>query len=230
MLFATIEKNPSPQITAEDPFIAKWTTAARQDNVQEARRLLDTRDAFDIDTPLTSLGNSALGIALYHGNLAFAQFALEQGASPRFRNGDKGCKNSILQLASRHLDGLAMVLGTEAKLDVNHQDARLCTPLMEAVNIIDDSVFQRPEHKWAPERANCIDLLVEYGAQVDLQNIEGRTALMSAAFVQSEVLIRALMRHGARINIRSGCDKRAEDYATDPHIKALLSKPLLQIV
>ena len=61
--------------------------------------------------------------------------------------------------------------------------------------------------------AQMIDLLVAHGANVELREIYGRTALMVHALGLKVDEVRALLRHGASFNARDNNDRTALDLA-----------------
>lgn len=119
------------------------------------------------------------------------------------------------------------MLSTDAIEDINHQDQKGCTALMEAVNICSNGF---PDHNLSKYRVDCIKALIESGANVDTQNTEGRSALMSAAFSGSVTLVKELLRHGARVDITCAQGLKAMEWTDNEELKKILSRPNLRVV
>ena len=73
----------------------------------------------------------------------------------------------------------------------------------------------------------AVRLLVYRGANVNLQNIAGRTALMTAAANGDVEIAALLIDHKANVKLQDASGKSAFDYALEEHhpeIAALLSR------
>lgn len=77
-----------------------------------------------------------------------------------------------------------------------------------------------------PEKLEFADILIDAGIDVLRQDHEGRTALMYAAGIGSEKLVRRLLAAGARKEIRDKKGNCAADYCKNPEIRKILMPAL----
>ena len=66
--------------------------------------------------------------------------------------------------------------------------------------------------------------LLDYGAEVNLRDKNGATALMAASEARNAELVKLLLDHGADVNIQDKQGKTAHALASDPTIKEILAK------
>jgi ankyrin repeat protein len=67
-----------------------------------------------------------------------------------------------------------------------------------------------------------VRLLVDKGAQIDLQGINGFTALIVACMNESTEIVKLLLEKGANADLRDKEGKMALDYTENSKIKSLL--------
>lgn len=77
-----------------------------------------------------------------------------------------------------------------------------------------------------PEKTELADILIGAGIDVLRQDNEGRTALMYAAALGNEKLVRQLLAAGARKDVRDKTGKKAADYCKNPEIVKILTPEL----
>ncbi|WP_103666799.1 ankyrin repeat domain-containing protein [Pseudanabaena sp. BC1403] len=131
-----------------------------------------------------------LGEAAMYGKLAEVQKLLASGADPNIIT---ECGKSPLMLAAMygHKNVISALLkaGTDPNLAGDEEFDEGMTALM----YIASSFF-------ASNRAEVIKFLVEHGANVDLQNDKGKTALMVAG--ENTDAVKALIEMGANLDLR----------------------------
>lgn len=77
-----------------------------------------------------------------------------------------------------------------------------------------------------PEKLEFADTLIDAGIDVLRQDNEGRTALMYAAGIGSEKLVRRLLEAGAKKDVRDKKGNSAADYSKNPEIRKILTSAL----
>jgi ankyrin repeat protein len=188
--------------------------AARAGSCEDILTFLfdDTR----IDEP-NNQGNTMLMLAAWYGHAKAVEFLLMKGASPRHRNDDGAC---VLQFGSRNHDVLKLLLATEAAVDINSQDYEGYTPLTQATNIYSGETLT-PGHDLSlvPERIKCIKTLIEHGANLDMVNQQGRSALMIAASTHSVAFVRAILAGSPNRDLVCRKGQRAIDLTTSSAVK-----------
>jgi ankyrin repeat protein len=138
-----------------------------------------------------------LGDAAMYGNLAKVQQLLRQGADP---NALIECGKSPLMLAAMYGHRSVMEALLDAKADPNLCSEEEFEEGQTALMYIASSFF-------AANRAEVIQLLVDRGANVNLQNAKGQTALIVAG--SNTDAVKALIEVGADLNLRDNHDNTA---------------------
>ncbi|MEM7362549.1 MAG: ankyrin repeat domain-containing protein [Pseudomonadota bacterium] len=87
------------------------------------------------------------------------------------------------------------------------RDRMQCTPLIIAASRPDNN----PEKTVSYDMSRVVELLINAGADVDAQDVNGRTALHRAAFAGNDKVIELLLDHGADVRIVNKKGKRAID-------------------
>jgi ankyrin repeat protein len=194
-------------------------------NGRPAMNILSLMDEIDcsIDERIGNCGDTVLTIAAYHGDADLVRALIRRGADPRAVSELQSA--SVLVFGSRHSAVLNVLRETDARLDVNYcVPADGFTPIMQALNIRSEtSVFSDFDYNLVEERLECIRILFEMGADIDVQNAYGRTAIMSAAHTGEPRLVRALLKHNPDLDVVCCNGKRARDYAPSKEVKKLLS-------
>lgn len=74
-----------------------------------------------------------------------------------------------------------------------------------------------------PQNEEVIRCLLEHGADVNAQDMEGETALMRAVFHERKNHIRLLLEAGADPDIQTNAGRAAKDYTSLQEIRDLLT-------
>lgn len=176
-----------------------------------------------IDERIGDCGDTVLTIAAFHGDAELVEALIRYGADPRAVSESQSA--SVLTFGARHSAVLNILRETDACLDVNYgvpPDG--FTPLMQALNINQGmSFFGGFDYSLVEERLECIRILFEMGADVDVQNAYGRTAIMGAAYSGEPRFVKALLEHDPDLDVVCCKGKRARDYAPSKDIQKLLS-------
>lgn len=204
--------SPRPASCANaDPKFRFAFQNARSGGVSWLKRAL--AEGFDPASGTGGLGTTALMLASLYGRLEAVNLLLDAGSNPVQKAADGGC---ALNYSVGHLPVLNRLLDTRAREDIDHRDCYGTTGLMRVMSFHDGNPFKVTwDHECTPVRAQCIDVLMAAGARIDAQNIFGRTALMNAAYSGSLRLVEALLRHGARADLRCEEGKSALEFVSD---------------
>lgn len=152
--------------------------------------------------------DKALIQAAFDGELAKAQGLVKKGASIE-ATGPKKRTSMIWAAANGHTPVVEFLHGAGA--DINAKDSNGQTVLMFAVK---------------GSHVEMVEYLLENGADIDARSIkQGFTALITAAAIGNETMVRLLLEHGADKNIAERNGNTALDRAGQyghPDIAALL--------
>lgn len=174
-------------------------------------------DEVDIDEP-NQHGNTMLMLAAFYGHADAVELLLQKGASPMATNHNG---SSALQFGSRNPQVLRMLLDTTAIEHINHQDDDGITPLLRATNIR-EGVFSELDVSAIPERVECVRLLLQSGADIDLASDKGRTPLMNAAYIGDVDLVGTLLEGNPDLTRICKSGKRAREWASNDEVRSLL--------
>jgi ankyrin repeat protein len=136
------------------------------------------------------------------GQVLQVDLLLDRGA--RFDVVDNSDKTAIVYAAAKGFTGIVARL-LDAGIDVNRPYGNHLTVLMWAAGH-GNEVPPR-------EGAEMVSLLLERGAETDLADNRGRTALMIAAELGHDQAVGALLEAGARIDLQDKDGKTARDLA-----------------
>ena len=157
------------------------------------------KTGINIDTLLSEYG-SALHQAAANGHEELVSQLLKQGANVNIRhNGTYGNGETPLHLiaeaAWRQVDIDVASLLLDNGAEINSQDNRGRTPLLEAVN--------RQESSDGYDNIMFVSLLLEKGADVNISDDDGNTPLMRATQFYSgdhSKVVKLLIKYGAHVN------------------------------
>ncbi|MEJ0092322.1 MAG: ankyrin repeat domain-containing protein [Methylocella sp.] len=183
--------------------------AAENDRVQVVQFLLEK----GADPNLG--GRSEAGpliAAAYNGNRLVLHMLLDRKADPGKL--DSTGKSAILYAAARGNAPIVRDL-LDAGVDVNATYSNGLTALMWAAGHAQDAGID--------DVAQTMALLLERGALVEAQDARGRNALMIAAELNHQEVVKTLLAHGADASQRDKMGKQARDLTTDATIRALLA-------
>jgi ankyrin repeat protein len=190
-------------VVASGPeFEGALAIAVSNDDLEEATRLIShgenaNRKEADGTTPLF--------IAVENGNVEMVRLLLDAGAKINARNDKK--ETPIMQLdedASPELVELLLRFGARTNDTSKSRDTALIT-----------SVGRRAK----PE---VVKALIDAGAQLDVQNEDGMTALMYAVDLECLETARLLVFAGANVNLRDNDKESAWDKTSDDELETLL--------
>jgi len=161
-------------VTVDYEFPAFWAIA--QENNEEFKKLVNA--GFDVNTK-DSLGETALHLAVEHGNLEIVRLLLERGADVNAKN-----KNGLTPIWGINDDDTTameifrLLIRSGADVNVSNEDGE--TLLMQAS---------------AADSVEGVQMLLKAGADPHLKDKDGVTALMKTG---SEAIKTLLRQYGAR--------------------------------
>jgi len=145
----------------------------------------------------TEVLESSLAIALRFGNTESVRVLRDQGARLDWR--DANGETMLMEAASSGVPSLVREI-LKYHLDVNARDSGGWTPLLYAVG-----KYHYGEEPPPVNRAEVVILLLAAGADPNVQNGDGDSALLNSAYNEEAAL--ALIKGGANVNVRN---KRGE--------------------
>lgn len=159
-------------------------------------------------------GETALSAAAFNANVELASLLLARKARPD--TVDSTGKGVILYAAARGSAQIVEML-LDAGVDPNVRYRADLTALMWAAG--------HPDATPADAALRTVKLLLARGAKVDLVDDRGRDALMIAAGLGHDAIVRALLDAGADRTRRDKTGRSALDLAASPEIKAIIAGP-----
>ncbi|KAL3125271.1 hypothetical protein niasHT_000682 [Heterodera trifolii] len=190
-------------------------------NIQQLRVLIDSLDADELNILLrwtvdpverdNTRSRSALWTAFLRQHTEIVDLLLEKGADPNEPVADQvnniNTSMTPLFFAVRHanLPLCRLLVARGANVDLGTDSA--ITPLMIAA--CDRS------------QTEIVTFLVENGANINLQNGDGATALMYACYKGNVDIVRLLLSHGANVELTDfeGFRFALKDAATEGHLE-----------
>jgi ankyrin repeat protein len=142
------------------------------------------------------------------GNVSTVKILLSKGADPKLQ--DATGKTAICYAAARGYSSIVREL-LDTSIGVNTRYGNLLTVLMWAAGHDDGTGSSDVE--------DVLTLLLARGADLNLQDNRGRTALMIAASLGHRKAIDILLSHGADKNLRDKSGKSAEDLASSDDVR-----------
>ena len=194
----------------------------------------------------SSLGDTPLILAVKKGNIQIIKLLLNKGANPNEKDDENNWtplywainniyinnnyeiveilikKKSSLKIkdkfgytplhwaAKKNEFRICKLLINQRKININSKTKTGFTPLM--LSVVDDD----------EEAVKITSLLIANGAEVDLQDDKGRTALIYAVINNSLPNIKILLNSKANVNIADEQSKTAIDYAESRKVKKLI--------
>lgn len=188
----------------------------------ENEKLKEKLNELDDINMLNKYGNHLAFIAAWNKNIEILELLIN--------NKDVEIPSVVSLAGARHLDVLHY-LDSKNLLDVTAKDENGFTPLQQAINLRNPSCpFGSLEVDLVDERYDCVEFLLENGANVDDQNDFGRTAIMGAANINWHDMVELLIEFGASTNIICKDGKKAEDYASNEELKTIIRRSNFKVV
>lgn len=157
-------------------------------------------------------GVTPLTAAAYNGDDDIVELLLAKGVDPRYV--DRTGKSAIVYAAAKGFADTARLL-LDAGVDINARYGNDLTVLMWAAGHANDVPVG--------DGVATVTTMIAAGADLDLQDNRGRTALMVAASLGHAKVAEALLKAGARADIADGEGKTARDLAAGEDVLAVLT-------
>ncbi|QUY43241.1 ankyrin repeat domain-containing protein [Acaryochloris marina] len=201
----------------EDPCISACTRAVGENDITRLQELI----ASGVDMNLyTDKGYTLLHAAIDQELIGVVHVLLDAGIDYELR--DEYCfQETPLLMASsgnfpHHPAIVEALLHAGADVKATHKGM---TPLMIAINTYFRQIIDIPQFLVRPSREErrrnaiqVIRLLLQFGSEVNSQNLQGRTPLMLAAQTDDSVLMQLLLFAGADPNLQDAAGKTYVDY------------------
>lgn len=196
-----------PDTSGSTPLIL----AVLADRTPVAKRLIEA--GADVKV-VNAQGETALSAAAFRDNYEIAVLLFEHGADPA--TVDVMGKGVICYAAARAADRIVALL-LNAGVDPNQRYRAELTALMWAAGHADNASREAG--------LRTVKLLLARGAKADWVDDRGRSALMIAAELGHDEIVRALIDAGANRELKDKQGKGAADLAVSAEIKQLLATP-----
>jgi uncharacterized protein len=174
----------------------------------------------------------------HHTGIQIAEMLLQRGAnpnmqlklSPPYRNAvfDRGGDQVLstgatpLLLAAKVGDAASVSLLLKYKAKIELPNAAGVTPTMAAAGMGHSFNPTRGRFKTDAQAAECLRILKEAGGRIDAQDMNGLTALHSAASLGWNETVKQLVAFGAPLEATDKKGLRPIDYAVGRHERAFL--------
>jgi ankyrin repeat protein len=145
---------------------------------------------------LNTQGNAIADVAAWNGKVSMLEKLLDLGVDIN--------TPGVNVMGARHIDVLRM-LDSTGNLSPNVQGEHGTTPLQQACNVDTPFGFVHPEEELP--RLECIKFLLDKGADIDATNDFGRTAIMGAAYISADRIVRLLIERGADTSQGKRCSQ-----------------------
>ncbi len=182
---------------------------AASDGRNEIAEFLITRGA-DVNQISRAFDLVPLHLAAWADNADMIDLLLDNGANPYAQSNlsPEGLMPLHLAIVNGSLDAIRALLSGGVEVDVRLPSGQ--TPLMYALTVS------------ALERARTVTILLEHGADPNLQNNAGNTALHQAARWNRLSSISTLIEYGASLDLQNNAGKTVLDVAVSPQVVELL--------
>ncbi len=166
------------------------------------------------DANAAGAGYSALHVAAAAGDLAMAKALLDHGANPNVRQ-EKGSPTKrvasghsmdrrmvgatpfVLAAHAGHLEVMKLLIAKGADPSIPLKDGRSAVMVLASHGTVEGP--RSPD----PQAAEAIKLAVKLGTPVDQADLNGNTALHTAATLRRDVVVQALVDSGAGLEVRN---------------------------
>ncbi len=148
-------------------------------------------------------GDTVLHFACLHGRTKLVKYLIDKGADVNKQNNDG--ENALARVGGRTDPQIIKDL-LEAGSNVNMQSKR--NPSL--VNIAD---YTYPDKAFSDKALESMKMLVEAGADINIQDQYGQTPLMRAVRRENKDFVKYLCDAGADLEIKDNSGKTAYDYA-----------------
>lgn len=173
-------------------------------------------------------GDTALHWACVRSNTELVKFLIDKGADVNKQNNDG--ENALARVDGRTDHQIIKDL-LEAGSDVNMQKY----PVL--IGMIPLSMCRRPEEDmltWWERKEHIhilenMKMLIEAGANINIQDSEGKTPLIKAVKEKHADFVKFLCAAGADLEIKDNSGKTAYDYATEIHDYVANKSEILEI-
>lgn len=224
--------NQSPLLSLID----KFSYESRREQIYESVQIL-IKGGADVNLK-SKYGKSALILAVLFEEEKLVEMLIAAGADVNFKDGERTAYSYAAQLGNKNLKKLLIDYGADTTIGVDDYkeqygenaffqaaaDGR--TDVVEAMLAAGMNVNAVNAGKMtALMRAtedSTVDLLVSAGADVNLKDNAGFTALIWAAAFRRKSHVEKLIAAGADVNAKTSDGKCALDFADDPEIRAVL--------
>ena len=254
-----MEKSEEQRKAKEEEFIALLNELKKANGLEDTNAKDSIRERYDANTPhdenLTlceaigqhkygiaeklikdgadindtdSCGDTALHWACIRSNTKLVKYLIDKGADVNKQNNDG---ENALARVDGHTDHQIIKDLLEAGSDVNMQKY----PVL--IGMIPLSMCRRPEEDmltWRERKEHIhilenMKMLIEAGANINIQDSEGKTPLIKAVKEKHADFVKFLCAAGADLEIKDNSGKTAYDYATEIHDYVANKSEILEI-
>ncbi|MGM0507779.1 MAG: ankyrin repeat domain-containing protein [Fusobacteriota bacterium] len=188
------EVKPEKQEVNTEQLAKRAIRSVQQEKYDQARTYIEK----GADINIVSRGTTILVEAVRNGNVEFIEYLLTKDVEFDFED-ESG--NTYLMMAK---DAKVAELLLDAGLDPNKSNSKGRKIILDVAA--------------SSEKIDVLQVLVNSGADLDVQNVRGNTALMVSIMENNKVGAKLLIKSGADLNIQNNKGDTALMKATDPEI------------